>query len=653
MDTKGEQVKVYEFDDFSLFAENRTLYRLGGDRVSLTPRVFDTLLYLVANAGRLIEKDELMEAVWPDTVVEENNLNKNISVLRRVLGEKQGENRYIATVPGRGYKFVAQVSVSTAGKEGAAATDSSFGRLSPSERNSPSAASGRKDDAERPVAENAGPAPSRKWITLAVAGIVLMAGAAVVVYFSDSRRGTSRTLAVLPFKPLVAEKRDEVLEVGMADTLIARLSSDRSLVVRPLASVRRFGGLEQDPVIAGRELGVASVLDGSLQRVGDDIRVNVRLISTTDGASMFSETFDEKFTDIFSLQDRIARNVAAALRSHLEGGSAETRSTDNVDAYRLYLQGRYYFLKTKPPDIRQGIEFYKRAIEIDPDYALAYAGIAQAYATLPITSDVPPSDAFPQARAAAVKALELEPDLTEARIVLGTIEFWYEWRWRDAENELNRAIASDPNNSDAHRFYAVFLTATGRSEEALREIETALAIDPLSLILNALKAQSYFFAGRDSEAIDQANKTLEIEPDFWIAHLMLARVYARRNEFDQAVQAAEKAATFSGGNSEAVALAAYALAKSGKREEAAAILKTLTEESNTRYVSSYNLAIIHHGLGDRDQALQQLESAHRDRDARMIILKVDPKWDDLRSDPRFVDLMEKTGFNEGPGSDRP
>ena len=621
------------FDEFSVLADARRLQGANGEQIALTPKVFDTLLYLVENPNRLIEKDELMEAVWPDTVVEENNLNKNISVLRRVLGEKQGENRYIATIPGRGYKFVSAVRIQDMVDLPVDASP----------------------EFEAPANYEPGTAPAPlqfakqtgRWrnATMAVASLaVVILLSAAYFWTRTSPESPPRTIAVLPFKPMAAANRDEILEMGMADTLIARLSDNSPLVVRSLASVRRFGDLDQDPILAGRDLGVESVLDGSLQRVGDQIRVNVRLIRTSDGASLMSETFDEKFTDIFSVQDRIARQVASALKTRLGRASAKRNTTASVEAYRLYLQGRYHALKSTPAEIRQGIEFYRRAIEADPDYALAFAGMAQAYAALPITSDVPPSEAFPQSKAAAVRALEIDPDLAEARIILGTIEFWYEWRWAEAETELERAIAIDPNNPDAHRFYAVLLTVTGRGDESLVQMERARELDPLSLIVNALKSQAYFFAGRDVEAIDQARKTLEIEPNFWIAHLMLSRVYIRQNKLDEAAASARRAEQFSGGNSEAISLVAYALAKSGRRDEAVSELEKLKSRAAERYVPAYNLAMIHNGLGQPDQAIQLLEEALKTRDARMILLKVDPKWDELRSDPRFIDLMRRTNF---------
>jgi DNA-binding winged helix-turn-helix (wHTH) protein/TolB-like protein/Flp pilus assembly protein TadD len=625
----NEKPDKYSFDGFTVLAESRLLRNTAGETVPLTPKVFDTLLYLVENAGRVTDKDELLTAIWPDAIVEENSLNKNISVLRRVLGEKQGENRYIATIPGRGYKFVAQVAASN--------TNESIESQPVETKHSK-----QFDSENASISKNT----QFKPIFIAVASMIVLALVVAGIYFlrRPANETVARSVAVLPFKPLAADNRDEVLEIGMADTLIARLANDRYIVVRPLASVRRFGNLEQDPLVAGRELGVEAVLDGSLQRVGDQIRINARLIQTADGASLWSETFDERFTDIFALQDRIANKIAEALNARLGAKQRDKSGTENIEAYRLYLQGRYHALKSTPPEIRQGIQFYRQAIAADPNYALAYAGIAQAFVALPITSDVAPAEAFPEAKNAAEQALRIDPDLAAAHVALGTVDFWYEWKWNEAEVELKKAIALEPNNPDAHRFYAVFLTVAGRADESMAEIEKARQLDPLSLIINALKAQAFIYSGRDGDALEQANKTLEIEPGFWIAHLMRARVLIGQAKFDEAARAAEQAEQFSGGNSEATSLIAYSLAKGEKKPEARALLEKLKERAKQQYVPSYNLAMIFNGFGERDEAIRHLQLALETRDARMILLKVEPKWNEYRSDPRFAEIVRQVNF---------
>lgn len=636
----GLQSQIFEFGGFHLEAAKRLLKRSDGEIVKLTPKVFDTLLYLVENGGRVVEKDELMSVVWPDTVVEENNLSQNISILRRVLGENRGEHRFIATIPGRGFKFVANVSAIKCDELSESSTATN---LLPADFSSLDSAPPASTDADNIKT-------SRRRLLLPVfAGIVLITIAVSAFYYWRLTRveSTIKSVAVLPFKPLVADNRDEALEIGMADTLIARLAGSRDIIVRPLSSVRRFGGLDQDPQRAGADLLVDSVLDGSIQRWGDKIRVNVRLIGTADGATLWGDTFDEKFTDIFVVQDTISQKIVSALALHLSNEEKRRLSghnTENIEAYRLYLQGRYHAFKSTPPEIRQGIQFYQKAIAADPTYALAYAGMAQAYSALPITSDVRPDEAFPQAKAAAQRALEIDENLAEAHIILGVVEFWFGWNWKNGEAELKKAIAISPNNSDAHRFYGVLLTVLGRHDEALKEMETARELDPLSLITNALKGQSFFYAGRDAEAIDQLNKTLEIEPNFWIARVVLARVFIRQERFDEAVVEAKKAGEFSGGNSEAVSLAGYALAESGKSDEARLLLGELKSRSNQRYVPAYNIAMIYNGLSETNEALNRLEKALEDYDARMMLINIDPKWDNLRSEPRFVSLLKRMNF---------
>src|SRR4051812_42711215 len=497
----GPEVPIYEFENFRLDAAKRLL-TLRGELVPLTSKVFETLLHLVLHAGQLVAKDDLVRAVWPDTVVEENNLNQNISALRRLLGENRDKNRYIVTIPGQGYRFVAAVT----------------------------------------RAEWAGVQPVRR-----------------------------RTIAVLPFSPLTAEGRDEALEIGMADTLIARLSNIRATVVRPLSSVRKYTNLHQDTVAAGRELGVDSLLEGNIQREGSKIRVTARLISVVDGASLWAGTFDQEFTSVFALQDTISEKVTSALALRLgadEKKRLTRRYTENVEAYHLYLKGRYHLGKATKAGITKGIDFLQQAIDIDPTYALAYAELAEAYRRLPITSDVAPKEAFPKALAAASKALEMDEEIVDARMALGFTRLWFDWDWAESEREFKLAIDLNPSSGEAHMAYAVLLTCVGRHDEAVAQGQRAVELDPLSLIVNANQAQFLHWAGRDDEAMARIEKTLEIDPNFWVANLALGRIHIQRGEYPQAISVLSKARDFSGGNSETVSLIGYAYARAGDISEA-------------------------------------------------------------------------------------
>jgi DNA-binding winged helix-turn-helix (wHTH) protein/Tfp pilus assembly protein PilF len=570
----GSIPHIFEFGDFVVDGSKHLLLR-NGEPVALTPKVFDTLLFLVQHPGQLVEKDELIRAVWPDTVVEENNLNQNISILRRLLGEERGVNRYIVTVPGRGYRFVAAVRSS------------------------------------------AGPAK--------VAPI--------------------GSIAVLPFKPLTTGHRDEALEMGMADTLIAQLSSSRATIVRPLSSVRKYTNLEQDPQAAGRELGVESVLDGSIQSDGTQIRVTVRLTSVADGASLWAGKFDQEFTNVFAVQDTISEKVTSALALRLsqdEKKRLTQRYTDNVEAFHCYLKGRYHIGKVTRPAITKGLEFFQQAIDIDPTYALAYAGLAEAYRRLPITSDVAPKEAFPKAKAAARKALEIDENLVDAHMAMGFTKTWFDWDWAAAEREFKTAIELNPSGGEPHMGYANLLSYLGRYAAALVEGQRAVELDPLSLIVNANLAQFLHWAGLLDEARKQVQKTLEIDPNFWVANLVLGRMHIHVGNYREAIAVLTKAREFCGANSETVSLISYAHAMTGDRASAQAVLHEL--QSRQTYVPPYNVALAYHGLGDRDQALQWLEQAYQDRDVRLTWLRVESKWDSLRSDPRFVDLQKRVGL---------
>jgi len=628
--------RIYEFKDFRLDAANRVLLR-NGEPLPLTPKVFDTLLYFVRHPGSVLEKDDLMSAIWPDSFVTENNLSQNISTLRHLLGERPGVNQYIVTVPGSGYRFAPDVRT---------VTDAEAGRETG--KGGSHAATG---NATIGISAELSPQPVKRKRSVAVSLLLIGLIAAcmsVAIYFWTRTKSTSvkgvRTIAVLPFKPLVVENGDPAMELGMTEALITRLSNSRAVIVRPLSSVRRYRGPEQDPQAAGRELGVEFVVDGSIQRWGDRIRLTVRLIKVEDGETLWAGPFDEKLT-MFAVQDAIAERVVDALALRLNSAERRAltkRDTENPEAYELYLKGRDSFRKLIEPEVRKSLRFFQQAIDLDPTYAQAYAGLAEAHHSLPINSDVPPKDAFPQAKAAASKALEIDESLANVHASLSMMKCWHDWDWTGSELEAKQAIALNPNLAEAHRAYALLLSTLGRHQEAIREGARAKELDPLSPIMRTLESLFLYFDGRNDEAREKLTKTLELEPNFWIALLTLARVDIRQGKYAEAIAELNKARRTSGDNTQTISMIGHTWALAGHRAQAQAALDELKTLSTQRYVPPYNIAMVYNGLGEDNEALLWLERAVDSRDVLLApFIKADPSWSRLRANPRFAALLKR------------
>ncbi|HVS82973.1 MAG TPA: tetratricopeptide repeat protein, partial [Pyrinomonadaceae bacterium] len=318
--------------------------------------------------------------------------------------------------------------------------------------------------------------------------------------------------------------------------------------------------------------------------------------------------------------------------------------TANPEAYQLYLKGRYHLAKLMLTETQKGISYFQQAIEIDPSYALAYVGLADGYRALTLSGEMPSTEYMPKAKAAAQKAIEIDDTLAEAHAEFGFIIFWYDWDWNAAENQCKRALELNPNSADAHQVYAHLLSTTGRHAEALAEIKRARELDPLNLRINANEGRFLIHAGRTDDALARLQKTFELDPNFWFAHWVASSAYIEKGMFAEAVVEARKAKEFLGVRTDATALGAYALAKSGKQAEARAALEELLKLSTERYVPPYNIAMIYNGLGERDETLAWLEQGYQKRDPRMVFLKVEPKWNNLRADPRFQDLLRRVRF---------
>lgn len=505
--------------------------------------------------------------------------------------------------------------------------------------------SGLIADAAPPVARDA--RRRKRWALFTLLALLFIAAIAVFRLRSwrEQRPPAAvapvRTLAVLPFKPLVASRRDEALELGMADTLIAKISTIDGLTVRPLTAVRHYGGMEQDPIAAGRALEVDAVLDGSIQDDARQIRVTVRLLYVADGRQLWTGQFDTPSSTVFSLHDRISSALVDELSFKLteeERTRLRQRDTHNAEAYRAYLLGRLYSDRAHRDRYLKAIDYYRRAIALDPRYALAYARLAGVHAALPICCDYPSGLSSTAARDAASKAIALDPGLAEAHVALARQTFFGEWDWRRAEDEFRLALRLDPSNDEAHRMYAHLLSNTGRHSEALREVDEALRLDPLSLMINTMKAQFLLHDGRVDEAIAADKEVLEIDSNFWVARLLLGNAYVRKAMYREALEQYRLSYEHSAGATEPRARAAHLLAITGREQEARRILSELTMMSKGRYVPPYNLAMIHAGLGEHAEAVRELQRGCAERDVHLVFIGVEPLWNVLYNEPGWGDV---------------
>ena len=464
---------------------------------------------------------------------------------------------------------------------------------------------------------------NRTAAALLAVSVLFLAGLALTIYYTSRASAPQpaqsiKSIAVLPFKPLTAENRDEALELGMADTLITNLSNIRQMTVRPLSAVRKYAGLEQDAAAAGREQKVDAVLDGNIQRSGEKIRVSVRLVRVTDGREMWAEQFDEKFTDIFSVQDSVSRKVSGILAVTLTGEEKERlakRQTGNVEAYQSYLLGRYHLTRLTDDGFRKGRDYFQQAIDKDPNYALAYAGLADAYNRLSGWNAISGREGFSKARVAAVKALELDDKLAEAHTMLGLVKFFYDWDWSGAEHELTRALEINPSYSDGHQMYSYYLSqVTNRYAEALTEMRSAQELDPLSIEKRAGIGDIFYYQRRYDEAIEYYQKVLDMDPQSGFTHWSLGNAYVRKGKYQEAIAQYEQSIPLSGDSPDEPASLAYVYALAGKRREAQRVLEDLVGRSKQHYISPTLIANIYGALGDRDQAFACLEKSFYERD---------------------------------------
>ena len=629
--------QIYEFADFRLNKAERQLLR-GGQPLSITPRAFDLLVVLVEHHGRLVTKNELMESVWADSFVEEANLNVNISTLRKALGQ----NSFIETVPKKGYRFVSNVLEVGDDRD-------VFERFTRTRVVAEQKESFEYDPAIQPSPR------ARPLVASVLGGALLIAilSAAVLYLYQRSAviaPGDIRTLAVLPFKQISEPGGDEFLSLGLADTLITRLSNLNKVVVRPMSAVQQYNRDGQSAVAVGRELAVDSVLDGTIQQSGDMLRVNVQLINVNDGIALWAGKFDEKAGDIFTLQDSISEQVASLLSKNLSAEEKRllTKSyTTNAEAYQSYVKGRFILEKKTVDEAHLAIRHFQDAVEKDPNYALAYTGLADAYFTIADADDkMSYSETMAKCRIAAMKSLELDDSLAESHLSLALVLFYHDWDWQSAEREFNRAIEINPNYTPAHHEFSHYLMKTGRTDESLKESQRALELEPLSVKMNVHLAWHYLFARQYDEAIAQGRKTLEMSPNYIRAHHFIGLALLKQQKYDEAIRELETTYSLRGEGTEGVGSLGHAYGAAGRKTAALKILDKLREKSKHGYVSPYDMAVVYTGLGDKDQAFDWLEKAYQERNSGMPMLTVDPLVDTLRGDQRFSDLVRRIGLAE-------
>jgi TolB-like protein/DNA-binding winged helix-turn-helix (wHTH) protein/tetratricopeptide (TPR) repeat protein len=646
---------IYRFDGITIDAENFRVQK-SGSNIALTPRAFDVLIFLIKNAGRTMEKQEIFDAVWKDTFVSDNALTKIIKEIRHALNDHAAHPLYIETVPKRGYRFIGKIENTPAQIpteiETTLVEEFDGGEIFEPE----------KEISEQPPFAKMPPrfvsskfVSSKNALILILFALISISSLAAwstfrqtpAETFSSAPASEIPSIAVLPFKPLNAESRDESLEMGMAETLITRLSNLREITVRPISAVRKYTDLQQDPVKAGREIRAESVLDGSIQKAGDRVRITVRLINVRSGNQLWSEHFDENFTDIFKVQDSIAERITNALTIRLSRQEKEQLTkhpTDDADAYQLYLRGQLVWHRRQENWIEQSLAYYRQALEKDPDFALAHIGVAESFMMLGGHHKVPVRKAEAEARPSIIRALEIDNNLALAHNALAELKYQYEYDWNGAEKEFKKAIELNPNVAWIRQAYGWFLMTMGRFDEAKIEMEKAQALDPSSLTINVGRGRLYYFSRQYDEALQHFKNILAVEPNEGSMRFSLNAVYIQKQMYDEIVEESLKTMKAYGAPPERIEKIRETYRTSGWQGVLRDELENIEKKAARERVDPHRLALLYMRLGRKDEAFVWLEKALEERHPAAIQFKIEPAFDPLRGDPRFAELIRKIGL---------
>jgi TolB-like protein/DNA-binding winged helix-turn-helix (wHTH) protein/Flp pilus assembly protein TadD len=631
---------LYEFGDFSLDAQGRTLRR-GAATVPLTPKAFDVLCLLVENAGTIVTKDELMKAVWPDSFVEESNLTQTVFMVRKALDETP-DRRYIQTVQGQGYRFVVPVQQKASdGKEIEAPPVPTT-----------------KPIAEIPWQLEQRKRGGRRWAAIALVAVALVLIAALAIWSWRSRVSPAEPgkimLAVLPFENFTGDPGQDYFSDGLTEEMISQLGNldPAHLGVIARTSVMHYKRAPEPIARIGKDLGVQYVIEGSVRRDSERVRITAQLIQVKDQSHLWAREYDRDLGHLLVLQAEIAREVANEIEFSLSGrrpieaaqkAPAPALGVQSYEAYDLYLKGRYFWNKRTGEGFRQAAEYFQQAMDKDPNYGRAYAGLADTFALMSTWYVGPQSELMPKARTAALRALELDESLSEAHASLALIKENYDYDWPGAEKEFRRAIELDPQYATAHQWYAEFLGWQGRFDEAFAESKLARQLDPLSLIIASDYASILYNSRQYDSAVKQFRSVLELDPNYERAWDMMIPAYLQLGRYDEAADLMNRWATL-GQGSWIWAWQAAVYGRSGHAEEAHRALAKLEQVPGPLPTRTVTLLIAYSGTGQKERVIELLQKAYSEHSNAVVQIKVDPMYDPVRSDPRFQDLLRRLGF---------
>ena len=588
MSTSTSTASVLRFGLFDLDVRAGEL-RKSGMKLRLQGQPLQVLAILLEHAGELVTREELRSQIWTaDTFVDfDHSLHNAVARLREVLGDSAEAPRYIETLPRRGYRFIAPVDTTNV------------------------------DDS----------------------------GSRVSLRAADARQ--IRSIAVLCLEDLSGDSSHDYFADGMTEALITSLAKIKALRVISRTSAMQYKGVRKSLPQIARELNVDSVIEGSVLRCGDRIRITAQLIHASNDEHLWAESYERDFRDILSLQSEIARQVADKVKIILtpeEHASLGKNRQVNPEAHELYLKARYHWNKRSEEGVRKALSYFRRAIDFDPTDAQAHAGLADVYNILGYYNSLPPMEAYAEAKASALKALQLDNSLAEPHATLGVIKRDFEWDWAGAEVEFQRAIEISPGFAEAYHWNSTLLSMMGKHSEALQEKRRALALDPLSVVIRSDLGRMFYFSGDYDQALEQYRAALDMDPNFGSAHLWLANVYEQKGQFEDALAELQTGMRLSSDSTYALAKWGHACGVAGKADEARATLDRLNELSKQIYVSPYDISMVHLGLNELDEAFAWLEKAFEDRSIWLGYLNVEPQLDRLRSDPRFQSLRRRVGL---------